>query len=168
MSFKATLTVEGKSFDVLQCAHSLKQKSERGKVASGVRGGAITLILDSTEDELLGSWATSPKAKKSGEIVFERIDQHSALQKLEFEDAYALFYYELMSSRALSDVSAILDVSNDVIQFDMIEKDPLFERLTDATRTILRFADRTRNANCILLRLSASKIKLDGIEHKNP
>lgn len=168
MSFKAKLTVEGKSFDVLQCAHFLKQKSERGKVTSGVRGGAITLILDGTEDELLGSWATSPKAKKSGEIVFERIDQRSTLQKLEFEDAYALFYYELMSSRALSDVSAILDVSSDIISFDQTEKNQLEERFIDATRTILRFADRTRNANCILLRLSASKIKLDGIEHKNP
>ncbi|UFH52057.1 type VI secretion system tube protein TssD [Spirosoma sp. KNUC1025] len=167
MSFKATLTVEGKSFDVLQCAHFLKQKSERGKVTSGVRGGAITLILDSTEDELLGSWATSPTAKKSGEIVFERIDQRSALQKLEFEDAYAIFYFELMSSKAISDVSAILDVSNDIFSFDVTEQNLLVERFTDATRNILRFTDRTRNANCILLRLSAAKIKLDGIDHQN-
>ncbi|QDK80680.1 hypothetical protein EXU85_19540 [Spirosoma sp. KCTC 42546] len=167
MSFKATLTVEGKSFNVLQCSHVLKQKNERGKVTSGVRGGSITLILDSTDEELFGSWATSSTAKKNGEIVFDRIDQQSALQKLEFEDAYALFYFELMSSENLTDIAAILDVSNDVFTFDLTEKNLYLDRLFSATKTILNFAERTRIGNCILLRLSAAKIKLDGIDHQN-
>jgi hypothetical protein len=167
MSFKATLTVDGKSFNVLQCSHFLKQKSERGKVTSGVRGGAITLILDSTDEELFGSWATGPTAKKNCEIVFDRIDQQSALQKLEFEDAYALFYFELMASRNLSDVEAILEVSNDVLSFDLTEKNLYLDRLFSATKTLLNFAGRTQVSNCILLRLSAAKIKLDGIDHQN-
>ncbi|GAB3318786.1 hypothetical protein GCM10027299_10710 [Larkinella ripae] len=167
MSFKATLTVEGKSFNVLQCSHFLKQKSERGKVTSGVRGGSITLIIDSSDEELFGSWATSPTAKKNGEIVFNRIDQQSALQKLEFEDAYALFYFELMASDYISNIDAILDVSEDVYALDLTEINLYLNRLTSATKTILRFAERTRVSNCILLRLSAAKIKLDGIDHQN-
>ncbi|GAB3783021.1 hypothetical protein GCM10028818_40090 [Spirosoma horti] len=167
MSFNATLTVEGKSFNLLQCSHTLKQKSERGKVTSGVRGGTITLIIDGTEDELLGIWATGPTAKKNGEIVFDRVDQKSSLQKLEFEDAYALFYFELMSANPVSKVDAILEVCNDIFSFDQTEKNVFIERLINNTTTILRFAERTRISNCILMRLSAAKIKLDGIDHKN-
>ena len=167
MSFKATLTIDGKSFSVLQCAHFLQQKSERGKVTSGVHGGTITLIVDGTDEELLGSWASGPTAKKNGEIVFDRIDQQSALQKLEFEDAYATFYFELMSSQYISDVDVILDVFNDIFSLDTSTSNVYLDRMQNATKTILRFAERTRNSNCILLRLSAAKIKLDGIDHKN-
>lgn len=167
MSFKATLTVEGKSYNVLQCTHILKQKIERGKVTSGVRGGSITLIIDSTDEEIFGSWATSPTAKKNGEIVFDRIDQQSSLQKLEFEDAYAIFYFELMASEYMNNVDALIDTFHDLFATDETSANPFVDRMVNSTNNMLRFVKRTGVSNCILLRLSASKIKLDGIEHKN-
>lgn len=167
MSFRATLTVEGKSYNVLQCSHFLKQNRERGKVTSGVRGGSITLIIDSTDEEIFGSWATSPTAKKNGELVFDRVDQQSALQKLEFEDAYAIFYFEFMASEYVYNVDAILDIMHDIYTLDEGGKLDVLDRYTAATNTMLNFVKRTGLSNCILLRLSAAKIKLDGIDHRN-
>ncbi|MVM30391.1 hypothetical protein GO755_10130 [Spirosoma sp. HMF4905] len=167
MSFKATLTIEGKSYNVLQCTHLLKQKAERGKVTSGVRGGAITMIIDSTDEEIFGSWATSPTAKKNGEIVFDRVDQQSALQKLEFEDAYAIFYFELMASAYMDNVDVLIDTFHDMFASDESTNNSLLDRFTVATNNMLRFVKRTGVSNCILLRLSAGKIKLDGIDHQN-
>ncbi|GAB4044068.1 type VI secretion system tube protein TssD [Spirosoma litoris] len=167
MSFRATLTIEGKSYNVLQCAHSLKQKSERGKVTSGVRGGSIVLIIDSTDEEIFGSWATSPTAKKNGELVFDRIDQQSSLQKLEFEDAYAIFFFEFMASEYMNNVDPIIDTMRDIFDLDESGKQDLLDRYITGTNVILNFAKRTGISNCILLRLSAAKIKLDGIDHQN-
>ncbi|GAB2556275.1 type VI secretion system tube protein TssD [Spirosoma areae] len=167
MSFKATLTVEGKKFDVLQCTHTLSQKYERGRATSGVRGGVIILILNGTDEELLGTWASGPTVKKSGDIVFDRIDQRSALQKLEFEDAYATFYFELMTASHLTNIDVVYEALAESISTDIAKENLFYERIMNNTKTILRFSERTRVSNCILLRLTAPKIKLDGIDHQN-
>lgn len=167
MSFLATLTIEGKHFNVLQCKHSLAQKYERGKPTSGVRGGAIQVIIDGTDDDLLGSWATSPTLKKDGEITFDRIDQKSTLQKLEFQDAYATLYLEFMAADTI-DADAVHSAVIESIQLDMVSTtDHSHTRAIDGTKTLVQFTERTGSSNCILLRISAAKIKLDGIEHQN-
>ncbi|MBD2701067.1 hypothetical protein IC229_10510 [Spirosoma sp. BT702] len=167
MSFKATLTVEGKEFNVLQCTHTLSQKYEKGRATSGVRGGVIIMILDGTDDDMLGDWATGPTTKKDGEIKFDRIDQQSTLQKLEFKEAYATLYFEFMASRYIDDLDGVMEAINANIATDIVKENLMLERLVNNTNTILRFANRTRVSNCILLRLSAGKIKLDGIDHQN-
>ncbi|QMW04495.1 type VI secretion system tube protein TssD [Spirosoma foliorum] len=167
MSFQATLTIEGKSFNVLQCKHSLSQKYERGKPTSGVRGGAIQVIIDGTDDDLLGSWATSPTLKKDGEITFDRVDQKSSLQKLEFQEAYATVYLEFLASDTI-DSEGVHNAIIESIQLDMVSTtDPDNVRAIDSTKTLVKFTERTGVSNCILLRISAAKIKLDGIEHQN-
>lgn len=166
MSFLATLTVEGKNFNVLQCIHSMSQKAEKGKPTSGVRGGIIILILDGTDDDVLGNWATGATVKKDGEIVFERIDQQSTLQKLEFQEAYATLYFEFMSSKYINS-EAVFESMASTQTMDLTSENDFLYRVISNTKTLLRFAERTRISNCILMRLSAAKIKLDGIEHKN-
>ncbi|MGA0560237.1 type VI secretion system tube protein TssD [Larkinella sp. VNQ87] len=167
MSFKATLTVEGKKFDVLQCTHTLVQKYQRGRTTSGVRGGVIILILDGTDDDLLGNWVSGTTVKKNGEIVFDRVDQRSSLQKLEFEDAYATFYFEFMSRGYIDQVDAMVEVLQETISVDITKENEYEQRVINNTVKLLRFAERTRHSNCILIRLSAAKIKLDGIDHQN-
>ena len=166
MSFQATLTVEGKSFNVLQCAHQLVQKSNNGKPASGVRGGIIYVIIEGTDEDLLGDWATGPTTKKNGDITFDRIDQQSTLSKLEFEEAYATLYFEFMASNSIS-ADAILVTLDEMADWDLTNEDDFMKRVIAYTKTLVKFVERTRVSNCILLRLSASKIKLDGVEHKN-
>lgn len=166
MSFKATLTVEGKSFNVLQCSHSLTQKAEKGRVTSGVRGGVIIVILDGTDDDLLGDWATGPTVKKDGDITFDRIDQQSTLQKLEFQEAYATMYFEFMSSGTMN-IDSVFEALEDNVVLDASSQSELTKRMIYNTRSLVHLAERTRISNCILLRLSAGKIKLDGIEHQN-
>ncbi|GAA4395398.1 hypothetical protein GCM10023187_02220 [Nibrella viscosa] len=166
MSFQATLTVEGKTFDVLQCKHIMSQKYERGRPTSAVRGGVIILILDGTDEDLLGDWASGATVKKDGDITFNRIDQNSTLQKLEFQEAYATHYFEFMSSQYI-DSEAVLAAIEGTINMDLKTVDDNAERLIRNTKTLVRFVERTRISNCILLRLSAGQIKLDGIEHRN-
>ena len=166
MSFQATLTVEGKKFDVLQCNHVMTQKYERGRPTSGVRGGIIILILDGTDEDLLGAWATGTTVKKDGEIVFDRIDQKSTLQKLEFKEAYATLYFEFMASEYI-DAEAVFESIASTQITDLTNENDFLSRIISNTKTLLRFAERTRVSNCILLRLSAAKIKLDGIDHQN-
>ncbi|GAB4021330.1 hypothetical protein GCM10028808_65790 [Spirosoma migulaei] len=166
MSFQATLTVDGKKFNVLQCTHLMVQNYKRGKATSGVRGGTIILILDGTDDDLLGDWVTGPTVKKDGEIVFDRIDQKSSLQKLEFQEAYATQYFEFMSSHDIS-TDSVLAAMEDYFKLDVTTENENDKRAIINRRALVRFAERTRTSNCILLRLSAPKIKLDGIDHQN-
>lgn len=167
MSFQATLTVEGKTFNVLQCHHTLSQKYDRGRPTSGVRGGIIVLILDGSDEDLLGDWATGATTKKSGDITFNRTDQQSTLQKLEFEDAYATMYSEFMSAATLSHASISEDVE-DLMNTDAGPHDDDYKlRLITNRRRLIRFVERTGSSYCTLIRLAAEKIKLDGIDHQN-
>ncbi|QDK80682.1 hypothetical protein EXU85_19550 [Spirosoma sp. KCTC 42546] len=166
MSFKATLTVEGKEFNVLQCTHLMDQKYKKGKATSGVLGGRIIVIIESSDDDLLGNWATGPTVKKDGEIVFDRIDQKSSLQKLEFQEAYMTQYFEFMSSSHIN-ADSVLAAMEDYFVLDATTEAENERRLIVNRRVLVKFAERTRVSNCILLRLSAAKIKLDGIDHQN-
>ncbi|GAB4024287.1 type VI secretion system tube protein TssD [Spirosoma gilvum] len=166
MSFKATLTVEGKEFNVLQCTHLMDQKYKKGRATSGVLGGRIIVILDSSDDPLLGSWATGPTVKKDGEIVFDRVDQQSSLQKLEFQEAYLTQYFEFMTSSHVS-TDSVLTAIEDYFILDISTESEDERRVIVNRRALVKFAERTRISNCILLRISASKITLDGIDHEN-
>ncbi|MBC7891981.1 MAG: hypothetical protein H7Y12_07220 [Sphingobacteriaceae bacterium] len=166
MSFQATLTVEGKTFNVLQCSHRISQKHERGKVTSGVRAGVIILIVDGTDEDLLGDWASGPTVKKDGDVTFDRIDQKSKFQKLEFEGAYATHYFEFMTSKNV-DEQGVFESIADNMNMDIRSSDKNEAIRIVNVKTLVRFAERTGMSNCILLRLSAEKIKLDGIDHQN-
>ncbi|GAB4024293.1 type VI secretion system tube protein TssD [Spirosoma gilvum] len=166
MSFKSTLTVEGKEFSVLQCYHKLGQKTDNGRPTSGVRGGLIQLILDSSDEDILGDWATGPTTKKDGEIVFERTDQQSTLTKLEFKEAYLTLYFEFVTSNYI-DVNSVQVSLDELAEWDLTNEDDFNQRVVSNTKTLVHFVDRTRVSNCILLRISAGAITLDGIDHKN-
>ncbi len=166
MSFQATLTVEGKTFPVLQCSHRISQKHERGKVTSGVRGGVIILVLDGTDEALLGDWASGPTVKKDGDVTFNRIDQQSTFQKLEFQGAYATHYFEFMTSKNI-DEQGVFEAIAENVSLDIRSGDKNEAIVINNVKLLIRFAERTGVSNCILLRLSAEKIKLDGIDHQN-
>lgn len=124
------------------------------------------MVLDGTDEDVLGNWATGATVKKDGDIVFERIDQQSTLQKLEFQEAYATLYFEFMSSKHISS-ETIFETITGTQTTDLTSENDFLYRVITNTKTLLRFVERTRISNCILMRLSAAKIKIDGIEHKN-
>ena len=75
-SFKATLKVNGKEFDVVSVAYQFNQKTdEKGRPASDVRKGNITVAIVGSEDDSLLGWMIDPYKKTNGSIVFEKIDQ---------------------------------------------------------------------------------------------
>lgn len=151
---------------MLQCYHKMGQKTDNGRPTSGVRGGMIQLILDGSDEDLLGEWATGPTAKKDGEIAFERTDQQSTLSKLEFKEAYSTLYFEFVASDVIHADSVLISL-NEMAEWDLTNEDDFSKRVVTNTKSLVNFVDRTRVSNCILLRLSAAKITLDGIDHQN-
>lgn len=98
-SFKATLKVNGKEFDVLAVNYSFNQKTdEQGRPASDVRKGNITVSIVGSDDDSTLGWMIDPYKKTNGSIVFEKIDQASTLKELKFEDAYCVGFTENFSS----------------------------------------------------------------------
>ncbi len=156
MSFKCTLQVADKTFEVLECNVWLNQKFDKnGRPASGVQGGNIILLLEGSDDDTLGTWMADPTKKQDGVITFFRIDQDSKSKELEFKGGYAITLIE--SFIADDDVSMIPELE---IATDDEQGRAKYSR-------ILNFHRRTNNSYVIYFQISAQKIKVDGVEHDN-
>lgn len=111
-SFKATLKVNGKEFDVLNVAYLFNQKTdEKGRPASDVRKGNITISIVGSEDDSLLGWMIDPYKKTNGSIVFEKIDQASTLKELKFEDAYCVGFTEAFGANNNEPLTVTLNIS---------------------------------------------------------
>lgn len=156
MSFKANLQVDGKDFELLECVCELSQKHDSsGRPASGVNAGFIRFIIEGTDDDTFGSWIADPTKKKDGKITLFRIDQDSKFKEIEFTGGYLFVLSE----------SFVID--GDLGMFD--DDDPVF---TDAAqhivyRDVIRYQFRSRMSHVMLGKISAEKIKIDGVEHNN-
>lgn len=95
MAFQATLTFEGKDYDVLYCKYSLKRDVDsKGRPASNVYGGTIRIDVESTSDvTILDKMANQFKAT-SGTIVFKKSDEESKMKELSWEKGYIINYDE--------------------------------------------------------------------------
>ncbi len=157
MSFKATISVGGKKFDLIYCDSKLEQKSDNsGRPASGVAGGILWLIMDGTDDDTFGTWATDPTKKQDGTITFYRIDQDSKFKEIEFKGAYLT---DLVESFIIEeDIGDIFKteyfIFNDAVRHEIYD-------------LIKETQNRTGTSYVIFCRLSAEKIKIDGVEHDN-
>jgi hypothetical protein len=111
-SFKSTLKVSGKEFEILDCTFSFSQATDDlGRPSSDVRKGKITVdIVASADDSMLG-WMVDPYKKVSGSIVFEQIDQASTLKEIKFDDAYCVGYSEHFNSTSSNPMTASVVIS---------------------------------------------------------
>lgn len=166
MSFKATLAVAGKTYDVIQCHLPLSQKfDQKGKPVSGVLAGRIVLIVDGTDDGTLGSWMADPVKKQDGTITFYRVDQESKFKEVDFEGAYMMTLLENFTDDSQLFESLLLET--DAISTDQIADEAEEIIKNNARRRLLDCQRRTGRSYCMLIRLSAEKVKIDGIEHRN-
>ncbi len=157
MSFKATIDVGGKSFELIHCESVLEQKSDnQGRPVSGVHGGYIWIVVEGTDDDTFGSWITDPTKKQDGTIIFYRIDQDSKFKEIEFKGAYLTLMIEsYISEEDLSDLSR-----REYIRSTTPEIQQAYDLMNEVQ-------NRTGISYVIVGKLSAEKIKIDGVDHDN-
>ena len=158
MSFKATISVGGKTFDLIYCDSQLEQEFDsNNRPISGVVGGRIRVILDGTDDDTFGSWACDPTKKQDGTITFYRINQNSKFKEIEFKGAYLMHLVE----------SFIVD---DDIE-DVFRTEEYYyahnEELRKSYELVRAIQRKTGTSYVIFCQLSAEKVKIDGLEHDN-
>lgn len=95
MPFKAKFELDGKTFNVQNSSFSLHQNVDAtGRPSSDVRGGIVSVSVESTEDNTLFEWMTDAHAFKDGKITFFKRDQDSKMKELEFKSAACIDYSE--------------------------------------------------------------------------
>jgi len=155
MAYKATLTIEDKTYQLLECGSTLEQQVDnRGRPKSEVRGGVIIFTIFGTDDDLLTTWATDKKKKHDGKIVMYQWDQQTRFKVINFKNAYVTFFSE----------SFMIDPGNeflaDWMSFIDTDRQYLYKKVHKAHQQF--------NAGYLfLLRISAEEINIDGIEHSN-
>ena len=111
-SFKATFKLDGNEFDVISCVYSFGQSTdEKGRPASDVQGGNISLQISVDDDSSIMGWMIDPYSKKSGSIVFNKTDQDSTLKEVKFEDGYCVGYSESFNANSASAMTVTLNIS---------------------------------------------------------
>jgi len=111
-SFSATFKLDGTEYDVMTCNYSFGQATdEKGRPASDVQGGNISVQIAVSDDSAVMGWMIDPYAKKNGSIVFKRIDQDSTLKEVQFEDGYCVGYSESFNANAASAMTMTLNIS---------------------------------------------------------
>jgi hypothetical protein len=155
MSFKADLSINGKTFEVLEFSSRLEQKYDnKGKPSSGVKGGLLTVIISGTAEDTFSGWVTDPTKTNDGTITLYRIDQNSKFKEYKFSGAYIT---KLCESFIADDD---IDVQERAVQFKDDAVEGIFEK-------VLSFHRRTQMSYVMYCEISAGKVTIDGVDHDN-
>lgn len=85
---------------VLQIRYQLNQGVDgNNRINSVVKGGIIHMVVESSDNEDIHTWAASNDMAKSGEVVFKRQDTTSAMRKLTFKNAHCIQFSEEFHAR---------------------------------------------------------------------
>jgi hypothetical protein len=155
MSFKATLEIDNKTYDLQECRWNLHQEfNQVGEPKSGVYAGLFKIIMYGTEHNNFSSWVGNPKKIGSGTITLNRIDQESKFKELKFENSYLIHYVESF----LSPGQLELDWDDFKMKNDDIKSE---------YKIIINHQLRTGTSYVIYCVISAEKITIDGTMHDN-
>ena len=96
MAFKASITINAKTFDVLQCSYALSRDVDsKGRPSSGVYGGTVQVEVESTEDtSVIESMVNNQYKPLSGTITFKKSEEDAKMKELTFTDGYIIQYNE--------------------------------------------------------------------------
>ncbi len=95
MAFRATLSLGGKEFDVLDCDYKLERDVDsKGRPASNIYGGKVRVHIESTEDSSILEAMVTQFKPNSGTIVFKKGDEEAKMKELSWENGYIISYEE--------------------------------------------------------------------------
>jgi hypothetical protein len=95
MAFRATLSIGGKEFDVLDCDYKLKRDVDsKGRPSSNIYGGTVRVHVESTDDTSILEQMVTQFKPISGNIVFKKGDEEAKMKELIWENGYIISYEE--------------------------------------------------------------------------
>ncbi|MBK7433768.1 MAG: type VI secretion system needle protein Hcp [Chitinophagaceae bacterium] len=117
MSFKATLKIGSKEFDVISVNYALHREVDgKGRPASIVYGGTINIGIESTDDtSIIEAMVNNQHKPLDGKITFKKSDEDAKMKELEFEKGYVVKFTE---------------------SFDTVDSQPMIITFTVSAQTI--------------------------------
>jgi hypothetical protein len=152
MSYRSILTIEDKTFPLLEVRSTMWQKAdEKGQAISQVYGGAFEFFLRGTDDDLLVTWATDAKKTYDGSIVLYEWDEDVKVREYAFKKAYVKGFWE-----------SYMYYHEDLFKRKNIagEKNTEFHRIIDI------HADYTADY-IFSMHIKSESVSIAGIEHSN-
>jgi type VI protein secretion system component Hcp len=99
MAYKATLEYAGAKYSILSASWAFNRSvDQKGRPASGVYGGEVSLVVESSDDVALMEAMLNAQTKaEKATITFDKGTADGELKKMELTDAYIINYSEGMS-----------------------------------------------------------------------
>lgn len=98
-SFRATLELGGKEFDVLATEYVFSRDTDKkGKISSGVYGGRLNVTIESTSDtSAIEAMLNSQFKAIEGKVIFKKSEEDAKMKEIEFKNAYIVYYKESLT-----------------------------------------------------------------------
>ena len=117
MAFKATLTLAGKDFDVLDCDYKLdRDVDSKGRPSSNIYGGKVRVRVESTDDTSILEQMVNQFKPISGSISFKKGDEEAKLKELTWENGYIISFEESIDIVGAKPMSTAFVVSAQVLK----------------------------------------------------
>ncbi|MDR2804850.1 MAG: type VI secretion system needle protein Hcp [Dysgonamonadaceae bacterium] len=117
MAFRATLSLGGKEFDVLDCAYKLERDVDsKGRPASNLYGGKVRIHVESTEDTSILEQMVSQFKPISGNITFKKGDEEAKMKELTWENGYIVSFEESIDVIGSQPMTMTFTVSAQVLK----------------------------------------------------
>jgi hypothetical protein len=118
MSFKATLKIGSKEFDVISCSYALHREVDgKGRPAGIVMGGTVNLTVESTEDtSIIESMVNNQHKPLDGTVTFKKSDEDAKLKELSFQKGYVVSFAESFETIGAQPMLTTFTVSSQTIK----------------------------------------------------
>jgi hypothetical protein len=91
MSFKAELTIEGKTFGLRSFFLRIDREEDSKGRPSSLPSWGMEMTIDTVDDTTITNWMIDPGKQIDGKIVFYKIDEDSKLKEIGFKKCYCYF-----------------------------------------------------------------------------
>jgi hypothetical protein len=121
MSFLAKLTIDGQTYNILECFYKYNQSIDSsGRPHGGAQGGQIRLKIESTGKNGFLDWMLSPDKSKEGTITYYKRDAMSRLQEIKFEKGFCIEFSEMFNATNAEALCIEMLITSDKISYDNV------------------------------------------------
>ncbi len=122
MAIAANLILSGNTYRVLHCDYEFRQNVDRyGRPSSVPEGGFINLTIESTRDVSIIQWMIFSELRNDGEIVFISRESESAMRRVQFGNAFCVYYKEVFDMETENPMTIQFRISCREITIESVE-----------------------------------------------
>ena len=119
MAFKATMSLDGKTYRVYHCNYGFHQGIDsRGHPQSAVSGGTIELELESDGDLTIANWMLNPDKIYDGSITIYKRDGEQRMKQIFFKKAFLVSYAESFANFGDNPMTERITISANEVQIE--------------------------------------------------